>query len=202
MKRRHNRNRFWIMLLIMAVAIGMAIPAAAKPPLCSENPEHPACVPDDPTDPPPDDEPIAGTTCNAIGEWGEPVTSDFTVTLTENACIDVIATAGDWTVYVDKISDGTRWLSLVVRDSVAPGDACDSVSYRRNIPSQITLDGFESDNNPGIAGAWVNSCGTDYAEWVGDTYYAAADTDVESTLVLGVLMSGKDAKVTLTIDLP
>ena len=87
-------------------------------------------------------------------------------------------------------------------DGDGTGDACDSVSYRRNIPSQITLDGFESDNNPGIAGAWVNSCGTDYAEWVGDTYYAAADTDVESPLVLGVLMSGKDAKVTLTIDLP
>lgn len=53
MKRKDNRNRFWIMLLIMAVTIGMAIPAAAKPPLCSENPGHPACIPDDPTDPPP-----------------------------------------------------------------------------------------------------------------------------------------------------
>jgi hypothetical protein len=73
------------------------------------------------------------------------------------------------------------------------GDACDSVSYRRDIPSEITLDGFESDNNPGIAGASVNSCGTEYA---------AEDTDVAGPLVLGVLMSGKDAEVTLTTDLP
>jgi hypothetical protein len=146
---------------------------------------------------------MAGTTCNAIGEWGDPYEDDFKVTLTENACIDVIASEGDWTVKVDETGDGTlRRLSLVIRDSVAPGDACDSVSYRRDIPSQITLDGFESDNNPGIAGAWVNSCGTDYAEWVGDAYYAVEDTDVASPLVLGVLMSGRDAQVTLTIDLP
>ena len=48
----------------------------------------------------------------------------------------------------------------------------------------------------------MNSCLTDYAEWVGDAYYAVEDTDVASPLVLGVLMSGRDAQVTLTIDLP
>jgi len=202
MTRKHNRNRIWIVLLIMAVAIVMAIPAGAAPP-CSVNPNHPNCIPDDPTDPPPDDGPLAGTTCNAIGEWGEPVQSGTYITeiLTENACIDVMADPGVWTVeVVDESGDGTlRWLSLVIRDSVAPGDACDSVAYRRDIPSKITLDGFESD---GIAGAWVNSCGTDWAEWVGDDYYDYEDTDVESPLVLQVFMSGKDEKVTLTIDIP
>ena len=153
----------------------------------------------------PADTPItAGPITGAPSEWGDPFSrGDFPVTLSENACIDVMANAGVWTVEVDEIGDGTlRWLSLVIRDSVAPGDACDSVSYRRDIPSQITLDGFESDGNPGIAGAWVNSCGTDWAEWVGDVYYDDEDTDVESPLVLQVFMSGKDAKVKLTIDIP
>lgn len=193
---RHRINRSWMVLAAILMVCAIALPAGAAPKKC-DNPDLPGCGT------PIDDQPIAGTTCNAIGEWGEPVTSDFTVTLTENACIDVIATAGDWTVDVDEADGGTlRWLSLVIRDSVAPGDACDSVSYRKDIPSEITLNGFESDNNPGIAGAWVNSCGTEYAEWVGNTYYAAEDTDVASPLVLGVLMSGKDAEVTLTIDLP
>jgi hypothetical protein len=82
------------------------------------------------------------------------------------------------------------------------GDACDSVSYRRDIPSEITLDGFESDNNPGIAGASVNSCGTEWAEWVGDAYHADEDPNVPSPLVLQVFMDGKDAEVTLDVTLP
>ena len=196
MTATHTSTRSWIVLVAILMVCAIALPVGAAPKKC-DNPDLPGCGT------PADDQPIAGTTCNAIGEWGEPVTSDFTVTLTENACIDVIATAGDWTVDVDEADGGTlRWLSLVIRDSVAPGDACDSVSYRKDIPSEITLNGFESDNNPGIAGAWVNSCGTEYAEWVEDTYYAAEDTDVASPLVLSVLMSGKDAEVTLTIDLP
>ena len=187
------------------MACAIALPAGAVKPQCDDTlpgytADHPICSNDDPVDPPPD-EPLAGTTCKAIGEWGEPFDSDFTVTLAENACIDVMADPGVWTVeVVDESGDGTlRWLSLVIRDSVAPGDACDSVAYRRDIPSKITLDGFESD---GIAGAWVNSCGTDWAEWVGDDYYDYEDTDVESPLVLQVFMSGKDEKVTLTIDIP
>lgn len=203
MTRSHNRNRLWIVLLTVAVAIALALPAGAAPP-CSVNPNHPNCIPDDPTDPPPDDEPLAGTTCEAIGEWGNPVESDFEITLDDDACIDVIASPGDWTVAVEESGAGTlRHLSLVVRDSVAPGDACDSVAYRRVIPSQITLDGLGSEiPGPGIAGAWVNSCGTDWAEWVGDVYYAEEDESVPSPLVLQVFMTGKDAKVKLTIDLP
>ena len=215
MTRKHNRNRIWIVLLIMAVAIVMAIPAGAAVDCSNEKfADHPHCQ--DTPEPPPDDEPLAGTTCAAaIGELNEPVTQDFTVTLTEDeytvtltenawasACIDVIAPAGDWTVAVEEIHGTLRWLSLVIRDSVAPGDACDSVSYRTDIPSEITLDGFESDNNPGIAGAWVNSCGADWAEWVEDVYHAAEDKSVTSPLVLQVFMSGKDAEITLDVTLP
>jgi hypothetical protein len=182
------------------MACAIALPAGAAPKRCDTKPTAPGC------EAPVDDEPLAGSTCNAIGEWRDPVNNDFTVTLTENACIDVIATAGNWIVEIDENPEGTdgtlRWLGLVIRDSIAPGDACDSVSYRKDIPTQITLDGFESDDNPGIAGAWVNSCGTDWAEWVGDVYHAAEDINITSPLVLQVFMSGKDAAVTLTIDLP
>ncbi len=226
MTRKHNRNRIWIVLLIMAVAIVMAIPAGAAVDCSNEKfADHPHCQ--DTPEPPPDDEPLAGTTCAAaIGELNEPVTQDFTVTLTEDeytvtltedeeytvtitdnewasACIDVMADPGDWTVVVEEIGGTLRSLSLVVRDSVAPGDACDSVPYRGRdipfLPFQITLDGFE---DHGIAGSWVNSCGTDWAEWVGDAYYDDEATDVPSPLVLQVFMSGKDEKVKLTIDIP
>ena len=198
---QHRISRSWLVLTAILMACAIALPAGAAPKRCDTNPDLPGCGT------PVDDQPIAGTTCNALGEWGEPVSDNFAETFTENACIDVIATEGDWTVEIDETDDGTlRWLSLVIRDSVAPGDACDSVSYRRSnrrdFPSEITLDGFESDNNPGIAGAWVNSCGTEYAEWVGNTYYAAEDTDVASPLVFQVFMAGKDAEVTMTIELP
>ena len=193
---QHRISRSWLVLTAILMACAIALPAGAAPKRCDTNPDLPGCGT------PVDDQPIAGTTCNALGEWGEPVSDNFAETFTENACIDVIATEGDWAVSIDKISDGTRWLSLVIRDSVAPGDACDSVSYRRDIPSEITLDGFESDNNPGIAGAWVNSCGTAYAEWVGDTYHAEADPNVPSPLVFQVFMSPKDAEVTLDVTLP
>ena len=199
MTATHTSTRSWIVLVAILMVCAIALPAGAAPPKCDKDPTAPGCGT------PADDQPSAGTTCNAlgIGHFPEPVEDDFTVTLTENACIDVIATVGDWTVGIDETDDGTlRWLSLVIRDSVAPGDACDSISYRRDIPSEITLNGFESDNNPGIAGAWVNSCGTEYAEWVGDTYYAAEDTDVASPLVFQVFISGKDAEVTLDVTLP
>lgn len=186
-------RRLVVVLVALALQMAMAATSAGRP-LC---PDHPSCG-DDPVD----DQPIAGTTCEAIGEWGDPVSDAFTVTLTENACIDVIATEGVWSVEIGEISGSMRWLSFVIRDSVAPGDACDSVFYRRDIPSQVTLDGPESDNNPGIAGAWVNSCGTGYAEWVGDTYYADEDPSISSPLVFQVFMGGKDVEVTLDVTLP
>ena len=195
MTAKHSTNRVWLVLAALSMVCATALPAGATPPTCEENPEHPRC------DAPVDDEPMAGTTCNAIGEWGEPVsaTSDtFPITLTEGACIDVIATEGDWTVDIET-SDGTRWLSLVIRDSVAPGDTCEGVMYRRDIPSQVTLDGPD---NSGIAGAWVNSCGTEWAEWVGDDYYADEDQSVLSPLVFQVFMDGKDPRVTLHVTLP
>ena len=205
MPAKHSTNRAWLILTALAMVFAIALPAEAKPPKCEENPDSPGC------EAPVDDQPMAGTTCEAIPESVDafsdsfdltPTEDGFDLTLTEDACIDVMATAGDWTVDVVEDSGTLRSLSLVIRDSVAPGDACDSVAYRKDIPSQITLDGFEGDNNPGIAGAWVNSCGTEWAEWVGDVYYAEENQSVPSPLVFLVFMSGKDAEVTLSVTLP
>ena len=203
----HTIRKTIAILAVMTLLVGsasVALPAGAMPPKCEENPEAPGC------EAPVDDQPMAGTTCEAIPESVDvfsdvdvtPTEDGFDVSLTGDACIDVIATEGDWTVDVVKDSGTLRWLSLVIRDSVAPGDACDSVSYRKAIPSEITLDGFEGDNSPGIAGAWVNSCGTEWAEWVGDVYYAEEDQSVPSPLVFLVFMSGKNAEVTLSVTLP
>jgi len=202
MSAKHRTNRAWLILAALAMVFAIALPAGATPPKCEENPWLPGC------EAPVDDEPMAGTTCEAIPESVDsfsdsfdliPTEDGFDLTLTEDACIDVMATAGNWTVDVVEDSGTLRSLSLVIRDSVAPGDACDSVSYRKDIPSQITLDGFE---NSGIAGAWVNSCGTDWAEWVGDVYNAEEDQSVPSPLAFLVFMSGKDAEVTLSVTLP
>ena len=200
MTAKHRTNRSWLVLAAISMVCAIALPAGATPPKCDTNQDLPGCGT------PVNDQPIAGTTCNAIGKWGVPRDSSFLVEdVTDSTCIDVNANPGDWTVEIVEQTSGAplRWLSLVIRDSVAPGDACDSVRIRKvPIPSKIILDGFESDNNPGIPGAWVNSCGTEYAEWVGDTYYADADPNVSSPLVFRVSMFPKDAKVTLNVTLP
>ena len=197
---QHRINRSWMVLTAILMVCAIALPAGAAPKKCDDRPTAPGC------ETPVDDQPIAGTTCNAIGQWGEPYNTSFQVEdVTDSTCIDVNANPGNWTVDVVEQTSGAplRWLSLVIRDSVAPGDACDSVRIRKvPIPIQIILDGFESDNNPGIPGAWVNSCGTEYAEWVGDTYHADAEPTVPSPLAFGVSMFPKDAKVTLNVTLP
>ena len=71
--------------------------------------------------------------------------------------------------------------------------------------SVLALEGPENPDVPLLLDS--PHSGTDYpddfAPLVGpERYRRAEDTDVASPLVLGVLMSGKDAEVTLTIDLP
>jgi len=124
-------KRFWIMLLVVAVAIVITLPAGAAPP-CSANPNHPECIPEDPVDPPPD-EPLVGLTCaEAAIEYGfdhvavvwNTDGTEFTVKLgaRQDACVDVMAGAGPWIVGGDF---GTALeVSMGVQDSVAPGDAC------------------------------------------------------------------------------
>jgi hypothetical protein len=64
-------RRFWIMLLAIAMALVIALPAGAgKPPIdCDKHPNHPECVTD-----PGDDTPIAGTTRRLRGRPAAKVT--------------------------------------------------------------------------------------------------------------------------------
>jgi hypothetical protein len=115
-------KRFWTVLLVVAVALVMALPAGAKPD-----------KPDKPGKPPPD-EPLIGLTCDQAAaeyrfdhvnpDWNSAMT-EFTVVLgvRESACVDVTsAVEGDWTI---EVAWGTALaVSLGVQDSVAPGDAC------------------------------------------------------------------------------
>ena len=221
-------KRFWIMLLVIAVAIVIALPVSAKPPLCSENSEHPACIPD-PTDPPPDNEPIPGETCYALGYWeSEPVTGDFQITLggdhPHEYCIDVVSTFGDWEITVIPGGGGKILsLNLFLRDSFSPGDGCVCVMDDGKLSCGHCGYTFRSKTLPSdpvlfrdTPGATVNACGTDFAEYVG-SYWADEDgievfhrgelvttsTDNESPLSFLPSMRGTgDATVTLTVDLP
>jgi len=129
-------KRFWIVLLVLAVAIALALPAGAVKPDCSTYPEgHPLVCPDDPTDPPPDDEPLAGLTCEEADSPPPAAgrnsflcdncgTFDVTLPPKWDTCIDVeSAVAGVWEVTVTEWGDAYE-IALGVQDSVAPGDAC------------------------------------------------------------------------------
>jgi len=127
-------KHFWIMLLVVAVGIILAIPAGATPPLCSDNPNHPRCIPEDPVEPPPD-EPLAGLTCaeaapppqsvgNVIFDCsGDCSTFDLVLEPKWNTCIDVESTEGRWKITVGEWGDAYE-IAVAVQDSVAPGDAC------------------------------------------------------------------------------
>jgi len=88
-----------------------------------------------------------------------------------------------------------RSLVLIPRDSISPGDSCGGVGIHKPKSGTITL--------PGADGAYVNSCGTQFGEWVDDIYYGNADETVESPLAFQIDMKGSsDAKVTLKLYLP
>ena len=112
-------KRFWTVLVVVAVALVMALPAGAVKPA-------------NPPGKPPADEPLVGLTCaeaEADGfdrvsvNWSADYTT-FTVKIgyRENACVDVTSGAGDWKVDVDM--GGALEVGMGVQDSVAPGDAC------------------------------------------------------------------------------
>jgi hypothetical protein len=192
------------MLLAIAMALLMALPAGAgKPPIdCDKLPNHPECATE------PADEPIAGTTCIEAGSTYALMTDDFVVVLngkSDTACIDVIANPGAWKVGI--ATDGiVRGLSLFLRDSSGPGDGCfegGSCGYvfRQDFPPEVDF--------PDIDGAYVNVCGTEFAEVIRnpDTgvfdYYPDVDENVASPLSFFPSMSGRDGSVvTLYVDLP
>jgi hypothetical protein len=186
MKRKHNRNRFWIMLLIVAVAIGMAIPAAAGKPTKPE-PSSPA--------------PVPGFSCvdaavyYGIGEAGDPWNGEGTrtVTLTRdrpNVCIDLSNdAAGSLVVTVKSPFNGVRTVTANARDS-SPGDHCAPglvLNLRKDVAGTIE----------DIPEATLNACGTDYSEahFEGDDVVEIweVDPDVDDPLAVGVGIFGKPA---------
>jgi hypothetical protein len=203
-------RRVWIALTVISVALVMALPVGAE--VDCLNPKfaaNPTC--EDPVDPPPiDDRPGAGHTCT---DDGKSVAGDFRITLSgrsDGACIDVSAKSGPWTVDVEIVSGSVRMLLFVPRDSIGPGDSCGGYEFRsNNVPSQFVVP-FEGGSIPG---SYVNSCGTEFAEWVNVlnsdsglyelTYFDAVDEDIESPLALQIMTAGsKDSSMTLTVDLP
>lgn len=126
---------------------------------------------------PPAQEPTGGTTCVDNGApTGDPARyeplgeSGFTITLTaeyDYACVDVLwATPGKWKITVT--GEGARSLTLVPRDSVAPGDSCGGAMLRREaIYGELTLP-LDGDTRDEIPAGYVNACGDEYAEWVND----------------------------------
>jgi hypothetical protein len=195
-------KRFWIMLLAVALALVIALPAGAGKPdrNCDETPDHPQCRADLG-----DDTPIAGTTC---GSPDDVKTGDFEVILkgkSDTACIDVIANPGAWKIRIETVGI-VRGLSLFLRDSVGPGDGCFEGGscgyvYRNDFPPIVDF--------PDIDGAYVNVCGTDFGESVWNPeaetfdYYATENKDVVSPLAFIPSMSGRDgSEVKLTVYLP
>jgi hypothetical protein len=215
-------RRFWIALLILATVIAIGLPAAAAPPKCDipGNENLPGCGGDDPTDPP--SEPIYGTTCaNPDGVYAAngglaegPYDTDFDVVLSgakAYTCVDVFADEGEWTVDVTVSSGSIRSLTIVPRDSISWGDSCGGYMLRNVTSGTIVLPGPDNDSDIDgdgmVEAAFVNSCGTQFSEWVDVggtlTEFDNADPSVISPLAFQVDMRGsKDAEVSLHVTLP
>lgn len=159
---------FALALLLALLALA---PASAGKPDCSVDDSHPSCKTDDPVA---DEEPFAGTMCDPAGYPDTPdgtklegvQDTDFAFVLEgkkPETCIDVLSEEGPWEVTVT--GEGARYLVLVPRDSIAPGDSCGGWLLRNeaNIygasPHILGYDGS-------IPAATVNACGTQFGEWV------------------------------------
>lgn len=144
-------KRFWFVLLAVAVALAMAVPAGAK-------------KPDNPDKPPPD-EPLVGLTCaEAAVEYGEHAavnwineeTFEVKVGVREDACVDVMSLEGGWTIEVDM---GTAIeVGLGVRDSVAPGDMCWGPCVGTGV---VTESGIYEFSTPASE---INACGVEFGD--------------------------------------
>ena len=227
-------RRFWITLLILATVIAMGLPAVAAPPKCDDDPTLPGCGGgDDPTTTTTTTtatEPVIGTTCAnpdgvhaANGGLAEgPYSSDsiaetvdFYIELAgakASTCVDVFAPEGAWTVEVTVLSGTVRSLLLVPRDSIAWGDSCGGGSLRWPTDGATSVlpghdNYYDQDGDGMVEAAYVNSCGTQFSEWMDVngtlTEFVNADPTVTSPLALQVGMSGsKDAAVLLHVYLP
>jgi hypothetical protein len=206
----------------MAMALVIASPAETAPPNldCEEKPNHPACQED------PVDEQGGGITCaeHATSKGQEDLITDvevhddhFDIELSGKnvrACIDVMSDEGVWTVDIQILEGTVRSVGLIPRDSVAPGDSCGGISLARgDVPLSINLPVVPPDDYDGpnpdidgdgmIEGAYVNSCGIDFAELVDGVSYSDFETEIPSPLAFQASMTGsRDAHVILHVHVP
>lgn len=186
-------KRTWIMLLAVAMALVIALPAGAVKPDKPDKPEP---------------KPEGGYTC---AEYYGYTTSDpvdfgseggsFTLDIVnrEVACVDVIAPAGDWKVTVND-AIGVRRVTIRVQDSVAGGDVCGiHVDPEENMILGALADG-DFFTLEGIQDAHVNACGTDWAEWIdGDLRTDVASGEAHP---LAFLVFGGRGTFTITVTVP
>lgn len=191
-------RRISVLLLVMAMALVIASPVGAKKP-------------------PKDDQPLGGITCSELpadpghlqtGEVGLDEDHFFIELSGRNvwACYDVMAAEGKWTVTIEEAT-GVRFLRVLPRDSIAPGDSCGGREFRfnRDVPTEFVLphpdDPSQFDGD--IEGAYVNSCGTSFGELIEGEYFGDVRTDIPSPLAFQVDMTGSgDAVLKLRVDLP
>ncbi len=187
-------KRHAALLLAVVMLLALAAPAAAKPPNCEETPWHPACGGAN-------DEPApAGTACSVLTDGHiAAVSDDFGFILTGDfACIDVsnVSPTGAWYITYDVTAGTLRELLVLVRDSFSPGDICNYGMRLRHVTSgSFTLEPNAAD--------YVNSCGIEFAEMIGDTYHGEANENVQSPLAFLVFARGtKDLSVNIKVDYP
>ena len=218
-------RRLIIGITVAVMVLLLASVAGAAPPKCDTDPTLPGCGGDDPsttttTQP---DLPMGGTMCDPA-EYPAGIdgvqTGDFEFTLAgkkPGTCIDVLTDiAGPWEVTV--VGEGARYLGLIPRDSIAPGDSCGGWLLRNeaNIygssPHILGYDGI-------VPAATINGCGTEWTEWVyigtpglvpetdcvaieGDQCLVADALDVAHPLILQVFMQSGGGSTTFYVDLP
>lgn len=193
-------RRSLILLLTITVALVLAAPASAGKPNCVEPPYHPSCPSDDGAE----ELPAGGTVCDPATEanhdsWAPGSGDTFTVTLSgkdDGACIDVLT--GERMVWtVDIGGSGARYVGVIPRDSIGPGDSCGGYLMRSESQIYTThILGYDGT----IPAATVNACGTDFAEWV-DPGVVADDSCVafESELCLVTEATGDPHPLVLQI---
>ncbi len=179
----------------------------------------------DPADSPGDIEYVDGAPIPIDGVWKD----DFTFTLggkQDGTCIDVISAPGPWHVTIT--GEGARYLGVIPRDSIGPGDSCGGWLLRSTIydygeDNPLILGYFGDDDAQSIPAATINACGTDFAEWIELEYLTGSEqqahcyegiktndkclvteqVDVTHPLVLQVFLRGSaNGKTIFEVDLP